>query len=82
MRYIKICRCTFDKLIHQKKQSYLQSLSILKRLWGDLSMNFIIALPPSPFEGKVYRHIMIIINRLIKFKRFISLANLDIQTII
>jgi len=41
-------------------------------------MNFIVTLSLSSFEDKVYRHIMIIINRLIKFKRFILLANLNI----
>ena len=60
------------------KQRFLKPLSIPNRIWQEILMNFIIALP----ESEDYSNIMIVTDRLSKNVSLTALPNLEIETVI
>jgi uncharacterized membrane protein len=49
----------------------MQALPTLNGLMQELTMDFIVDLPPSPFESKVYDSILVIVDRYTKIARYI-----------
>jgi hypothetical protein len=62
------------------KQGLLKPLPIPKRLWQDLSMDFITHLPPCRRRGQEFKHCLVVVDRLGKGRMYEPLANLDINT--
>ena len=62
--------------------SFLKLLKLLVCLWTDIFINYIINLPKCLYNGKIYRYIFAVINRLIKIKYFIFITSLDIKELI
>jgi transposase InsO family protein len=63
------------------KQGLLKSLPIPQRKWVDLSMDFIVDLPPCYRNGRTYRHGMIVVDRLTKGCIFEPLTSLETDEI-
>ena len=82
-RYVKKCHhCKKTKHYRENKQKLLKSLFISKRYFQNISMNFITSLSKCLRNDKTYQHIMMIMNKLFKKKRFVILNFLKIETII
>ena len=60
------------------KQGFLKPLPVPDRIWQEISMDFIVALP----ESKGYSNIMIVTDRLLKDVSLTALLNLKIETIV
>ena len=60
------------------KQRFLKPFLIPDRIWQEILMNFIIALPKS--EG--YSNIIIVIDKLLKDVSLAALPNLEIEMIV
>jgi hypothetical protein len=68
-RYVKNCRvCRRFKSLKNKYSELLNSSSISKRSWINITTNFVIEL----FENKDFNAILMIINRLTKMHHYIS----------
>ena len=82
-RYVKSCtQCKRIKTYRQDKQDLLKSLSILERYFQNISVDFITSLFTCTRYDRVYKHIMIVIDRLSKKKKFISLKSLEMKVVI
>ena len=81
--FIKNCTFYFCiKTLRLVPPSFLKLLKLLVRLWTDISINYIINLLKCLYNGKIYRYIFIVINRLIKIRHFISITSLDIKELV
>ena len=81
-QYIKTCHvCKKIKHYRDAKQKLLNSLSISKNYFQNISIDFITFLSIYKYYKLNYEHIIIVINILLK-KRFIFLHSLNVNTII
>ena len=82
-QYIKTCHvCKRTKIYRDDKHELLKSLSISKRYFQNISMNFIISLLVCKRYDKSYEHIMIVVNKLFKKKRFMTLNSFSVNIVI
>ena len=83
IKYIKNCHIYKKSKIYRKnKQNFFKLLSIPKRYWQNISINFIILLSVCSRFDRKFEYIIIIMNRLSKKKKFIPFDSLKINTII
>ena len=81
--FVKDCAlCFCIKTLCLALLGFLKLLKLLVRLWADISIDHIVDLPKYLYNGKIYRYIFVVINRLIKIKHFISVTSLDIKELI
>ncbi|KAL0395102.1 UNVERIFIED_CONTAM: Transposon Tf2-11 polyprotein [Sesamum latifolium] len=67
--YVRTCLiCQQDKANHQKKTGLLQPLSIPKRPWESVSMDYISGLPKVGDLGSI----IVVVDRLLKYATFIA----------
>ena len=82
-QYVKACHlCRRTKFYREAKQKLLNPLPIPERYFQDISVNFIIELPKCLKQRRTYEHIMVVVNRLSKKKKFIALNSLEVETVI
>ena len=82
-RYVKGCHtCKRTKHYREGKQGLLKPLPIPERYFQDISVDFITPLPKCMRNGKAYKHIMVIVDRLSKKKRFVALYSLDVEAVV
>jgi transposase InsO family protein len=82
-RYVKNClTCQRSKPHREGKHGLLNPLPVPDRYWLSISVDFITPLPPSTWNGRTYRHIMVVVDRLSKKKKFIPLESLDVETVV
>ncbi len=62
--------CRKSKAYNTQKQELLTSLSISQRKWLNLSLNFVKFLFKCTRKKRTYKHVLIIVNRLIKQKLY------------
>ena len=83
IRYVKNChQCKKIKTYRKNKQKLLKSLSISNRYFQDISIDFITFLSICKRNDRNYEHIMIIVNRFFKKKKYISLDSLKVSVVI
>ena len=82
-RYVKACHpCKRSKAYRQAKQGLLKPLPIPERYFQEITVDFITPLPVCKRNGKNYQHIMVVVDRLSKTKKFIGLDALDVDTVV
>jgi hypothetical protein len=82
-RYAVHCvTCRRSKAYNTQKQKLLASLSISQRKWLNLSLDFVKFLLECTHRRRTYRHILIIVNRLIKRRLYESMMSLFIGELI
>ena len=82
-RYLKVCHlCKRIKVYREEKHDLLKSLLILERYFQEISIDFITSLLECTRNGRVYEHVMIVVDRLFKKKKFIVLNSLKVETIV
>ena len=82
-QYIKTCHvCKRTKIYRDDEHKLLRFLLILKRYFQNISMNFIISLLVCKRYDKSYEHIMIVVNKLFKKKRFMTLNSFNVNIVI
>ena len=82
-QYIKTCHlCKRTKTYREEKHDLLKSLSISKKYWQNISVNFITSLFVSKRNERRFRHILMIVNKLFKKRKFISMNFLKIDAIV
>ena len=82
-RYVEECMaCKRSKHSREGKHGLLKPLPIPYRMWADISVDFITPLPESTHQGVTYRHIMVVVDRLSKMKRFVALESLEVEAVV
>ena len=82
-RYVSAChQCHATKASREGKHGLLKPLPIADRYWNDISVDFITPLPVCHRYGCDYRHIMVVVDRLSKKKKFIGLASLEVEDVV
>ena len=61
---------------------FLKLLELLVRSWTNISINYIVDLPKCLYNGKIYRYIFIVIDRLIKIRHFIPITSLTTKELV
>ena len=82
-RYVKNChQCRKIKAYREDKQKLLKSLFISNRYFQNISIDFITLLSICKRHDKNYEHIMIIVDKLFKKKKYISLDSLKVSVVV
>ena len=82
-RYVKSCtQCKRIKAYRQGKQGLLKSLPIPERYFQNISVDFITSLSTCTRYDRAYKHIMVVVDRLSKKKKFISLKSLEVKVVV
>jgi len=78
-QYVRNCAtCMRIKPSRMRYQGALKPLPISDRRWRDISLDFIISLPPSPNEwGVPCKNMLVVVDRLTKQGHFIPCNNMD-----
>ena len=68
-QYVTNCStCRHTKAYTSKKQGLLNPLPIPNRKWMDLSLDFVVELPECHRRGRIFCHILVVVDRLTKRK--------------
>lgn len=82
-KYIRSCSINkYIKSYREYKYNLRKLLFILDRYWQNISCNFIISLLFYCYKEKLFQHILIIIDRLFKYKNFIFINFLKVKIIV
>ncbi|KAL5604627.1 uncharacterized protein BROUX77_004813 [Berkeleyomyces rouxiae] len=66
-RFCRNCEiCGSTNVMRQLKQGLLKPLPVPDRIWRDIGIDLIGPLPPCKKEGKVYKHVMTVVDHLSK----------------
>ena len=83
IKYIKFCHhCKRIKTYKKIKQKLFKSLLIFDRYFRKITIDFVIFLLVCKRANKNYQHIMIIIDKLFKTKKFAILKSLNVDFVI
>ncbi|KAM4061498.1 his(2)-Cys(2) zinc finger domain-containing protein [Hirsutella rhossiliensis] len=75
-RYVSTCReCQLAKPRHHKPYGLLAPLPAPSRPWQEISMDFITDLPPVRCEKKIYSSILVVVDRLTRYARYIPVSS-------
>lgn len=58
--------CRRTKVYTVQKQGFLNPLLISNRKWIDLSLDFVVKLPKCRRRNRIFQHILVVVDRLIK----------------
>ncbi|KAL5601279.1 uncharacterized protein BROUX77_005528 [Berkeleyomyces rouxiae] len=79
-RFCRNCEiCGSTNVMRQLKQGLLKPLPVPDRIWRDIGIDLIGPLPPCKKEGKVYKHVMTVVDHLSKGVILIACRSLDIE---
>ena len=82
-RYVEAYHaCRRSKAYRQAKHGLLKSLPIPERYFQEITVDFITPLPVCICFGRSYQHIMVVVDRLSKTKKFAALDSLDVDAVV
>ncbi len=77
-QFVRHCHlCTRSKVRKEASSGFLKPLQIPFRAWSDISIDYIVNLPECEHEGQIYRHILVVVDRLTKMRHFIPCVTLE-----
>ena len=81
--FIKDCAFYFYiKTLYLVPLGFLKPLKLPVRPQADISIDHIVDLPKCLYNSKIYRHIFVVIDHLIKIRHFIPITSLNIEELI
>jgi len=76
--FVNACALCFrTKTPRSAPPGFLKPLEIPFRAWSSLSIDYVVDLPPCRRNGKTYRHILVVVDRLTKMRHFIPVTGLS-----
>ena len=77
-KFVKGCLlCLRTKTPRSAPPGFLKPLEVPLRAWADISIDHIVDLPECTRNGKTYRNILVVVDRLTKMRHFIPVTGLD-----
>jgi hypothetical protein len=81
--FVKDCALCFrTKTPRSAPPGFLKPLELPVRPWTDISIDHVVDLPKCLRNGKPYRHIFVVVDRLTKMRHFIPVASLDTEELV
>ena len=81
--FVKHCvLCFRTKTPRAAPPKFLKSLEILIRLWTNILINYVINLLECPRNERIYKHVLVIVDRLTKMHHFISVINFTTEKLV
>ncbi|EAQ89506.1 hypothetical protein CHGG_06125 [Chaetomium globosum CBS 148.51] len=81
--FVKGCALCFrTKTPRSAPPGFLKPLEVPLRAWADISMDHIVDLPECTRNGKTYRHILVVVDRLTKMRHLIPVTGLDTDEVV
>jgi len=81
--FIKDCAFYFCiKTLRLVLPGFLKLLELPVRPWTNISINHVVDLPKCLCNGKIYKYIFVVVDRLIKMRYFIPITSLDTKELI
>ncbi|KAI0992602.1 hypothetical protein K3495_g15583, partial [Podosphaera aphanis] len=76
--YVKACElCVRTKTPRSAPPGFLQPLPLPIRPWSEISVDYISPLPKCKFNGILYKHLLVVVCRLMKMRHFIPVTSLE-----
>jgi RNase H-like domain found in reverse transcriptase/Reverse transcriptase (RNA-dependent DNA polymerase)/Integrase zinc binding domain/Chromo (CHRromatin Organisation MOdifier) domain len=81
--FVKDCALCFrTKTPRSAPPGFLKPLELAARPWTDISIDYIVELPQCVRNGKIYRHILVVVDRLTKMRHFIPVTGLTTEELV
>lgn len=81
-RYIRNCHtCRRSKAFRNAYSGGLQQLPVPQRPWSEIAVDFVVELPSSKWDKQSYQNIMVVTDRLTKWRYYIPCQSMDALTI-
>ena len=78
--FVRDCALCFrTKTPRSAPPGFLKPLELPARPWTDISVDYITSLPASRRNGKIYEHIMVVVDRLTKMRHLIPMTGLSTE---
>ena len=78
--YVRACElCDRVKASRSAPPGFLQPLPVPFRAWSDISVDYITPLPECTRDGRMYKHIVVVVCRLTKMRHFIPVTGLSAE---
>ncbi len=74
--------CTRFKLFKQWTQEWLYSLSIFKRCWCDIFMNYVNFLLLNIFMSITYKYVLVFVDHFVKMRHLILITFMKVEKVI
>ncbi len=71
--------CTRFKFSRQQTQEWLRFLSVFKRRWRDVFMNYVDSLSLSIFMNITYRYVLVFVDHLIKMRHLVLITSMKVE---
>lgn len=82
-RYVRNCyTCLRSKPYKEGKSGLLNPLPIPNTYWTSISVDFVTPLPECKFYDRTYKHLMVVVDRLSKKKKFVPLTSLEVDAVV
>ena len=82
-RFIRNCHtCKRTKSYRDGKHGLLKPLPVPEHYWKDISVDFITPLPICRQNGRSFQHIMVVVDRLSKKRRFVALDSMEVEAVV
>jgi transposase InsO family protein len=79
-QFVRHCHlCIKSKVRREAPPGFLKPLQIPFQPWSDISVDYITGLPACEVGGQVYRHILVVVDRLTKMRHFIPCVTLEAE---
>jgi Integrase zinc binding domain len=79
-QFVRHCHlCTRSKVRREAPPGFLKPLQIPFQPWSNISVDYITGLPACEQGGQVYRHILVVVDRLTKMWHFIPCVTLEAE---
>jgi len=81
--FVKDCALCFrTKTPRSAPPGFLKPLELPARPWTDISIDYITALPACQRNGKIYEHILVVVDRLTKMRHLIPVTGLSTEELV
>jgi hypothetical protein len=78
--YVQACDlCVRTKASRSAPQGFLQPLPVPFRAWSDISIDYITPLPKCEWDGRTYKHLLVVVCRLTKMRHFVPVTGLSAE---
>src|SRR4029077_11395198 len=81
--FVKDCALCFrTKTPRSAPPGFLKPLELPARPWTNISIDYIVELPECVRNGKTYRHILVVVDRLTKMRHFIPVTGVTTEELV
>jgi transposase InsO family protein len=78
--YVRACQlCTKTKTPRSAPVGFLKPLPLPFTPWSDISVDYVTPLPACERRGQVFRHVVVVVDRLTKMRHFIATVGLTAE---